>query len=59
MSFWSGRSSALGGFVIVRSGIGDWPPGCAFRQAASSYTKVLGTSLIGANPPAMSPYSVE
>jgi hypothetical protein len=29
------------------------------RQRASAYTSVLGTSLITAKPPAMSPYRVQ
>ena len=32
---------------------------CSLRHRASSQTSVFGTSLIGANPPALSPYSVE
>ena len=62
MSICPGASSALGGLVIEFSGIGGVAPtraASSLRHRDSSQTSVLGTSLIGPNPPAESPYSVE
>ncbi len=62
MSSCPGASSALGGLVMEFSGIGGvapWRSASALRHVDSSQTSVLGTSLIGPNPPAESPYSVE
>src|SRR5664280_2288921 len=47
---------------MLFSGIGGVAPraaASALRQRARAHTSVLGTSLIGANPPAESPYRVE
>src|SRR3990172_11831226 len=57
VSLWSGRSSADGGLSITPAGIGS-PGPFALRHRTRSYTSVFGTSLMGANPPAMSPYRV-
>ena len=62
MSICPGASSALGGLVMEFSGIGGVAPtrtASALRHRDNSQTSVLGTSLIGPNPPAESPYSVE
>jgi hypothetical protein len=58
VSSWPGRSSADGGLVIVFSGMGAVSPrlsASALRHRASFHTSVFGTSLIGANPPTLSP----
>ena len=44
---------------MLSSGIGGSSGVSWLRHRASSQTSDLGTSLIGANPPALSPYSVE
>ena len=47
---------------MLLSGIGGTSPRSAatrLRQRARAQTSVFGTSLIGAKPPALSPYSVE
>ena len=48
----------MGGLVRIESGIGG-AGSTVLRHAHSSYRSVFGTSLTGAKPPAMSPYSVE
>src|SRR5438034_8469492 len=58
VSLWSGRSSADGALPITLSGMGGGSDR-VLRHRHSSYTSVFGTSLIGANPPARSPYRVE
>ena len=61
-SSWSGESSALGGFTNTCSGIGGTSPAisaCRLRQRATANTSVLYRPPIGANAPAVSPYSVE
>jgi hypothetical protein len=59
LSFWSGRSSADGGRSITRRGItGAAGSPTELRYSASRYTSSLLQSLIGAKPPAMSPYNV-
>jgi NAD+ synthase (glutamine-hydrolysing) len=48
----------IGGLRMVLSGIGGTSPrrtASALRHRASSHTSVLGTSLIGAKPPTLSP----
>jgi len=52
------RVVGLGGLLIEFSGIGGVSPRRAaseLRQRASSQISVLGTSLMGPNPPAESP----
>ena len=62
MSFWPGRSSALGSLEIELTGIGGvWPflIAWAFRHLESAQTSDLNRSFIGAYPPTASPYKDE